>query len=239
MSDRIANRGRGRRRPKQGTLPFRQHGGRRRGAGRKPKGEFAGVRHAKRAKLAKEFPVHVTVKLVRLLPPLRSKKEYAALRAAFAAGCNRFGFRLVHYAVLNDHMHFLVEAADRESLSRGLKGLAVRVARALNKLWKRRGRVFADRYHDHILRSPKEVRYALRYVFANARKHEREGHQVRVTQAIDVFTSGPWFDGWRETIHVRGLELVARPITNARTWLLTKGWRRHGLLSVHELPATG
>src|SRR6185503_2494297 len=102
-------------------------------------------------------PVHVTLKIVRGLPRLRSRDTYAALRAAFASGCDRFGFRLVHYAVLNDHLHFLVEAADRATLSRGLQGLAVRVAKALNKLWRRKGRVFADRYHDRILRSPKEV----------------------------------------------------------------------------------
>jgi REP element-mobilizing transposase RayT len=70
---------------------------------------------------------------------LRGKPEYAALRAAFAAGCTHFGFRLIHYAVLNDHLHFLVEAGDRQSLTRGLRGLLIRVAKALNKLWSRHG----------------------------------------------------------------------------------------------------
>ncbi|MEO6597134.1 MAG: hypothetical protein ABIP94_20515 [Planctomycetota bacterium] len=41
----------------------------------------------------------------------------------------------------------------------------------------------------------------------------------------------------RETIVVRGLEAVVRPVTDAHTWLLTVGWRRHGLLSVAERPA--
>lgn len=227
------------RRLQQGTLPFPQRGGPRKGAGRPPKGDVAGVSHATRAKLASRFPAHVTLKIVRGLPRLRSKAEYATLRRAFVAGCDRFGFRLVHYAVLNDHLHFLVEAQDRESLSRGLQGLAIRVAKALNKLWRRKGRVFADRYHDRILRSPKEVRNALRYVLANGKKHERDGNQVRIAQPVDSYTSAPWFDGWRETVSWRGLELVARPVSPAKTWLLEKGWRRHGLLSVHELPATG
>ena len=49
---------------KGGLLPFPcQHGGRRAGAGRKPKGEKAGVSHRERAALAMRFPVHVTVKL--------------------------------------------------------------------------------------------------------------------------------------------------------------------------------
>ena len=151
----------------------------------------------------------------------------------------RGAFRLCHYAVLNDHLHFLVEAHDRTSLSRGLQGLLVRIARTLNKLWARRGKVFADRYHDRILRTPREVRNAIRYVLQNARKHAAEGRMLAVPQAIDTYTSAPWFDGFRETITVRGLEVVIRPVTSARTWMLTLGWRRHGLLSVHELPATG
>ena len=73
-------------------------GGKRRGAGRKPKGEKAGVSHAKRAVLASRFPVHVTVRLEKGLPSLRRKEAYRVLKRAFAAGSERFGFRLVEYA---------------------------------------------------------------------------------------------------------------------------------------------
>jgi REP element-mobilizing transposase RayT len=222
-----------------GLLPFKQRGGLRPGAGRKPKGQEAGVRHAIRAPLAARFPVHVTAKLSRGLPPLRRRAEYAALRAAFAAGCDRFGFRLVHYAILNDHLHLVVEAADRRALSRGLQGLLIRVAKALNKLWSRRGRVFADRYHDRILKSPREVRNVLAYVMGNARKHAAQGRAIRVTKAVDTFTSAPWFDGWEETLTVRGLEFVVRPVASAQTWLLAVSWRRHGLLSFPRATAAG
>ena len=62
--------------------------------------------------------------------------------------------------------------------------------------------------------------------------------EVRVQQAIDTFTSAPWFSGFRERITVLGLEAVVRPVANARTWLLSEGWQRHGRLSVHEVPST-
>jgi putative transposase len=225
--------------PKPNQLPFRQHGGARAGAGRKPKGAQAGIQHRPRAALASRFPSHVTLKLRQGLPRLRNRAEYTALRAVFAAGCDRLGLRLTHYAVLNDHLHLLVEAADRTALARGLQGLSIRIAKALNKLWKRRGSVFADRYHDRVLKTPREVRNALRYVLGNGRKHAAEGREVRVSAAIDTFTSAPWFDGFRERVTVRGLDAIVRPVTAARTWLLSIGWRRHGLLSVHELPATG
>jgi hypothetical protein len=210
-----------------------------------------GVRHRQRCELKARFPVHVTVKLLGRLPRLRAREEHRALRAAFRAGCmgpvsgsqaercaGGAAFRLCHYAILNDHLHLILEAADREALTRGLQGLLIRIAKSLNRLWRRHGTVFAERYHDRPLETPREVRNAIRYVLANGKKHEAEGLEVRVPQPIDVFTSAPWFDGFQEKFTVRGLEAIARPIADARTWLLRTGWQRHGLISVYELPAT-
>src|SRR5687768_2740624 len=154
----------GAKRSKQLELPFEQRGGKRKGAGRKPKHGVAGVAHRPRGELKARYPAHVTMKLRAHLPVLRRKPEYAALRTAFGRGKDRFGFRLVHFAILNDHLHLICEAEDRHALRRGVQGLAIRVARALNRLWHRTGKVFADRYHDHVLRSPREVRNAIAYV---------------------------------------------------------------------------
>jgi hypothetical protein len=57
---------------------------------------------------------------------------------------------------------------------------------------------------------------------------------VAVPQAIDTYTSAPWFDGFRETIVVRGLEAVVRRSPTRTRGCLTIGWRRHGLLSAAE-----
>jgi REP element-mobilizing transposase RayT len=221
-----------------GALPFKLNGGARPGAGRKPKGEKAGVPHRRRRDFEARCPVHVTVKLLRGLARLRRGREYRALRAAFAAGCDRQGFRLVHYAVMNDHLHLIVEGDGAEEFVRGVQGLLIRVARTLNRLWRRRGKVFADRYHDHVLATPREVRNAIRYVLNNAEHHERQQGQQRAPAGIDVFTSGPWFDGWVEAVTVRGLESLARPVTRAKTWLLGVGWQRLGRLSLAERAAS-
>ena len=161
---------------------------------------------------------------------MRRKKTYAVLQEAFRKGNGMEGFRVVQYAVLPNHVHFVVEAKNRERLSRGMQGLSIRVAKALNRLWERKGRVFADRYHDRILRTPREVRNALRYVLNNARRH---GLRVAFGKA-DPFTSAKWFDGWK------GFDPFPRegllPVELARTWLLRVGWRRHGLLPVSEIP---
>jgi len=216
---------------KQGELVFRSWGGARRGAGRKPKGEVAGVSHGRRAALASRFPVHVTMKVKKGLPGLRAKAERQALWEACAKGCERGGFRLVQFSVQNDHLHLIVEGKDRGTLVRGIQGLAIRVAKALNRLWRRTGGVFADRYHDRILRTPREVRNALAYVLQNGKRRGRG--QLK---AVDAFSSGPWFDGWREKLSVRGLEGIARPVAEAKTWLLKLGWRRHGLITFAEIP---
>ncbi len=227
---------------RQGGLPVRKNGGARPGAGRKPNGEKAMVSRGPRAVLAAQFPVLVTMNLLPGLPRLRSQPEYTALLSAFAAGCDRHGFRLIHYAVRGDadkadHLHLLVEARDRRALTRGMQGLSIRIAKALNRLWNRHGTVFADRYDGRICKTPREVHTALSYMLANGKKRTAAGRKVAGSPAVDAFTSAPWFDGFRKPLAAPITDAIERPVALARTWILTTGWRRHGLLSVRDLPA--
>jgi REP element-mobilizing transposase RayT len=162
------------------------------------------------------------------LPSLRRSRTLALLQRVFLEGRARAGFRLVHFSIQTNHVHLLVEAADAPCLSRGLQGLAIRVARGLNARWRRRGSVFADRYHARALRTPREVRHAL----VNARKHGI-GYGAR-----DPFSSSAWFDGWRDRLFSQPVH-VERPLTQARTWLLAIGWRRYGLIHTRETPRGG
>ena len=207
-------------------------GGRRKGSGPKPKGERAGVSHRTRAVLASRFPVHVTMRLKEGLPNLRRRLPHAVLRKAFEQGGERFGFRLVHYSVQRNHLHLIAEAKDRTALAKGLQALFVRIARGLNRLWERKGSVFADRYHDRILRAPRQVRNTLLYVLKNCWQHEES------VQGPDPYSSASWFDGWRERLprwmRGEGNSGAAEP----RTWLLRVGWRRSGLLSLDSIPGT-
>jgi putative transposase len=152
-------------------MKFRTWGGARRGAGRKPKGARAGVPHLVRPVLKRRFPVHVTWKMGPEVYSLRSRRCFSVLARAMWSGADRFGFRLVHYSVMGNHMHLLVEAADRRALGRGMKGLGVRIARGLNRVMQRRGNVLGDRYHAHILLTPKEVKNARHYLLTNAHRH--------------------------------------------------------------------
>src|SRR5436190_21715710 len=211
-------------RSRQFTLQFPERGGARQGAGRKPKGEPALMSHAKRVALAARHPLHVTLRVESGLRSLRTPRAHNAVRVALAAGASRYGMRLVEYVVMTNPIHLICEAEGTVALSRGIKGLWVRIARALNRLWSRIGAVFADRYHCRALKSPREVRNALNYVLQNAAHHKIH------FAGPDPCSSGEWFDGWKQEWVERAD--CASPFSRARTWLLTVGWRRHGLIDM-------
>ena len=181
-------------RTSQMELPFRSRGGARKGAGRKPKGERAMNPHAKRPTHKARFPVLVTTRLQNGLPSLRNLREATRIRAAFGVA-NQLGagqgFRIVHHSIQTNHLHLIVEADDRRVLSRGTQGLLVRIARALNRLWRRSGSVFVDRFHERSLENPRQVRNALVYVLQNLRKHKIE------LAGPDPYSSAAEFRGWR------------------------------------------
>ena len=226
----IRARRRRRTKPTQERFVFpKGWGGRRKGSGPKRRGERANVSHRTRASFADRLPVEVTLRVMPGLPSLRGLREFATLRGAIAAGCEREGFRLVHFSVQSNHLHLIVEGDSRPSLARAIQGLAIRMARALNRLWRRVGRIFADRYHDRILRSPREVWNALGYVLCSARKHGAWTSRTR----HDPFSSAAWFDGWRGA--PRAPETPS-PAAQARSWLLRTGWRFHGLIEMDATP---
>jgi hypothetical protein len=205
-------------------------GGRRRGAGRKPSGSRPGVPHRRRAQHDVRHPVHVTLRSGAGVPSLRSGVIFPELRAALSAATRR-AFRVIHYSVQTDHVHLLVEADVPAALRRGLQGLAIRCARAINRSARRRGRVWSDRYHSRALSTPREVRVGMVYVLLNFRKH------LRAAAAVDPCSSGPWFEGWSRS-HARRSE--RSPVATPRTWLAIAGWRRAGgPIDWREAPRAG
>ena len=168
------------------------------------------------------------------MPYLRKQDCWEALRAAFVAGKQSArGFRLVHFSVQGNHLHLICEATDKLALSRGMQGLSIRIARRLNRCAGRSGRVFAQRYHSRILRTPTEVRRALAYVLNNYRHHSRDRLQ---SDWIDPLSSAPYFEGWRTRPHRWKLP-DGNPTMPPTTWLLGTGWRRLGLIPPDEVPA--
>ena len=213
-----------------------RRGGFRALAGRKPKAEADRKGHHPRPELAARFPVHVTMRRVAEGPPLRRGDCYRVLRQCFTEGKGRFGFRLVHFSVQGNHIHLICEADDRRALSRGMQGLTIRIARRVNKRLGRRGKLFAQRYHARILRSPSEVRHALVYVLNNRRHHAADALSP---DWIDPCSSAPWFTGWKRTLRRhQSPRQDDPPVVPAATWLLQHGWRlKSGPLRFDEPPS--
>ena len=200
--------------PKQQELPLPRWGGARRGAGRKRISPRRNVPHRRRRRFRKAA-LHVAVRLRAEVWNLRTHRCFRALKRAFIRGCERFGFRLVHFSVQGNHIHCIVEAPDAHALGRAMKGLEVRMARALNKLMGRRGPVFADRYHAHLMTSPRETRFAIEYVEHNWRIHAARAGEP-VPEGVDPYSSEAWRD--------HSPPLVARP----EWWMLRVGARLGG-----------
>jgi len=208
-------------------MEFRTWGGRRKGAGRKRVAPRPMVSHRARPRHREAHPVHVTLRACDGLPPFRERALFARMRECIRAASHD-GFRVVQFSVQRDHVHLIVEARDPEGLSRGVQGLAIRLARGINRTLSVRGRVWGDRFHARELRTPREVRNALVYVLMNAKKHLRNAPDV------DPFSSAPWFDGFA---HLVALEMTAStPVVRAETWLARKGWRRRGRIAEREAP---
>lgn len=210
--------------------PRRGRGGARSNAGRKrAPGQRSSVPHRLRERLKAEHPVHLTMRIARGIVDLRSSHAFQATRHAILAS-QREDFRVVHFSVQRDHLHFIVEAASARSLSRGARALAIRIARAANRVTGRIGRVIADRFHARALRTPREVRIGLLYVLMNHKKHLRRGVQT----LVDGCSSGLWFEAWRETTRIAA---DRSPLPSPKTWLLRVGWQRAGGgLSVYDSP---
>jgi len=221
-------------------------GGFRYGAGR-PKGSRSSSRipHRCRPAISERDSVHVTVEVLPTGRSLRSKRASRAIVAIFQAEKERKGFRLVGYSIRRNHIHLVCESDDARCLAQGMQRLCSRIARRVNKLWARRGTLFADRYHSRVISGPRDMRNVLRYVLLNQHKDRlidtltRGGRFDVGEHGFDPLSSARWFDGW-DPAEARPPPPPADeqlwPVTRPRSWLGANGWRRHGLLRCTETP---
>ena len=136
---------------------------------------------------------------------LRTRQCYRAVLPALEEARERDGFRVVELSLQSNHLHLIVEADDRAALSRGIQALAIRVAKRLNVALGRHGKVFAERFHMHVLKTVREVVNAVDYVLSNWFRHA--GREVGIDD-IDRLSSAA------------DRSLVVRP----QTWLMRVGW---------------
>jgi REP element-mobilizing transposase RayT len=223
-----------------------QHGGKRKGAGRKPKHGRAGSPHGKRPEITSQQPVHIVMRVVPAVGSLRRRAIYKAIRDATITAALRERFQIVHVSVQRNHVHMLVEAETQQALARGMQGFEISAARNINTMLgsrrqRRSGQVFADRYYAKVIRSPRQAHHTLRYVLCNWRRHNEDQRGLANTWLIDPFSTGILFPDWKELQHkdvmwpIRATYdplVVFRP----KSWLLREAWKRHGAISARDVP---
>jgi hypothetical protein len=191
------------------------------------------VPHVRRPALTATNPLHVTLRITEGLPSMREPVLLARIRRALRHGKDRFGLRVVHYSVQGNHLHLIVESSTRRALSRGMRGLGVRIARGVNGVLERRGCVIGDRYHARPLTTPRAVRNALAYVLLNASRHARR------SVGLDAASSARTFDGWAPRVQARAGPAppsIADTVVAPTVWLLRRGWRSRGLIDPAVVP---
>jgi len=228
-----------------------RRGGKRPGAGRPAKGPRSSERHETRAVFKRGEPVHVIMRASAGLGSLRTRSIMRAIHeATIIVTRHEARFRIIHVSLQRTHIHLIVEAENRVALATGMQAFGISAARHINRVItertgdKRRGRVFADRYHARILKSPRQVRNTIAYVLNNWRHHGEDKREIAGGWVIDPFTSGVWFTGWKERDD-KGYTYRAPPgyvgfvVWQPTLWLLREGWKRWGLISAYEVPGGG
>ena len=232
------------RRPRKGTqLELSRTGGwggKRPGAGRKPSNPNARSRvtHAKRAVHKGRHPVHITLRAKTGLPSFRQQRVHRLLAEVLRAQRRRRykdAFRVLHFSIQANHVHLVIEADTEHAegyvpLRAGISGFEIAFARRLNMMLGRKGKVWADRYHRHDLKTPKETWFGLAYVFDNYTHHGEKSYGEGV---VDVYSSACMFDGWAGDHFVPIEDDRWRwPICRAHTWLARTGYLVHGKLTI-------
>jgi REP element-mobilizing transposase RayT len=217
-------------------------GGKRKGAGRPPKGARPSEKHKRRLRLKPSWPVHITLRVAPDLAKLRKRDMYKAIRQATLTVALREDFRIVHFTLQHGHVHMICEADHRKALSRGVQSFEISAARRINVLKARSGAVFPDRFHERPIKTPTHALHAMRYVLNNWRKHDEDEKSFAREWLVDPYSSGIRFPGWKELDGQLWMWEPSSPEYEPlwtwlpKTWLLRCGWRLAGQISVYDVP---
>jgi putative transposase len=205
-------------------------GGKRRGAGRP---NLSGsVNHMKRTGINWNKPLNLTLKLNKGVPNIRKRVFLKGFKTSIR-GAKEYGVSVIHYSLLKNHIHMIVEAKDNLALGRGMRSLAGRYGKFIRKIADVpiKGSVFIGRYHMHVLKTPTEMKNALEYVLLNQAKH------TQLVEHIDAYSSADQFSQWQKLLGKRFRSLIQDQIetyastpssclSQPKSWLCRQGWTR-------------
>lgn len=201
-------------------------GGKRRGAGRKNLTQR--VSHGRREQIDSKRPLHLTIKICDKKWNLRCR-DVKSIFARSSERAQRFGLHIVHYSMLRDHLHLIVEAESHQALVRGMRSFGSSFAKQFRKIVGGSGAVFHGRFHLNAIKNPTQMRNTLRYVLHNFSKH------TRLIEHSDFYSSAGYFLKWSKLMGRRRSPMLEGRRGNIhlpsylsppRTWLAREGWER-------------
>jgi REP element-mobilizing transposase RayT len=188
-------------------------GGRRPGCGRK-RIHSKGVAHRKRESVNFRHALHVNFKF---RTTIRNKLSLGVLKKAISNA--RFhGLRIIHFSMQSNHVHFILEASNNETLTKGMRSLTITFAKGLKK-----GSIQIERYHLHVLKSLREARNAVHYVLFNEQRHSGlKKAFVTPFSSLGTVRDLKALAKEAKLSIVKGVETFTHNLDLPRSWILTK-----------------
>lgn len=111
--------------------------------------------------------MHLTIRVHRDVGNLRDQAVLDELRGLLA-GARRRGVRTIAAILMPDHLHWLVVPESADALRDATRYVFGKLAKFVNALLGREGKVFVERYYSACCRSVRQAFHALNYVLKNA-----------------------------------------------------------------------
>lgn len=95
--------------------------------------------------------------------------------------------RMLAWVLMPDHVHWLVQVGEKDSLSTVVNRLKSASGRQVNRLLGKQGPLWHKAFHDHALRAEEDLRKTARYMVANP---------LRAGLAQEIFDYPFWNAVW-------------------------------------------
>jgi REP element-mobilizing transposase RayT len=91
--------------------------------------------HIGNGKSLRSAPVQTTLKMKPDILNLRRRHLYRKIEDCLRKAAPREDAPICDFFVQGDHVHMLVDAANSRALTSAVRGVSIRIARAINKFW--------------------------------------------------------------------------------------------------------
>lgn len=147
-----------------------------------------GIRHIAREIIKKSTSLHLTIKVRENKADIKNKQVLKILHYAIRRSRIK-GLRIIHYTLEYNHIHLLVEAADKQTVHQGMQSFGITFAKKINAIKRLKGTVYKHRYHLRKINSPRELKNVLYYIFNNGIHHKRTSTVLDPYNTLPAFKS--------------------------------------------------